>query len=50
MKPFALFRSRCCFVLWDQAGLQPEIEGTCLLKLGPADGILFENTLKAAHS
>lgn len=41
MKPFALFRSACCSVLWDWAGFQPEIGGIWLLKLGPAEGFLF---------
>ena len=42
-KPFALFRRRRCLVLWDPVGPRPEIEGTCLLRLGPADGILLGN-------
>lgn len=50
MKLPALFRSLRCFVQRDRGGLQPEIGGTCLLKLGPADGISFENALKAAQS
>ena len=38
------------FEPWDRVGHKPEIEGTCLPKLGPADGILFEKRKKKTRS